>query len=124
MHFTKNRAPISSKNETQPELKKIPGTGAKARLTALTELSTGDEVARADLELRGPGDLGGTRQHGAEDERLYLTAGVTSPWLERIEADARAIAKADPTLAAEEHRVLGSLVARFGHAIAVREEAG
>jgi ATP-dependent DNA helicase RecG len=97
---------------------------AKARLTALTELSTGEEVARADLELRGPGDLGGTRQHGAEDELLYLTAGTTYPWLERIEADARAIAKSDPTLAAEEHRVLGSLVARFGHTIAVREEAG
>jgi ATP-dependent DNA helicase RecG len=97
---------------------------AKARLTALTELSTGEEVARADLELRGPGDLGGTRQHGAEDELLYLTAGTTYPWLERIEADARAIAKADPTLAAEENRVLGSLVARFGHVIAVREEAG
>ena len=97
---------------------------AKARLTALTELSTGEEVARADLELRGAGDLGGTRQHGAEDELLYLTAGVTYPWLERIEADARAIADADPKLAAEEHRVLGSLVARFGHVIAVREEAG
>ena len=97
---------------------------AKARLTALTELSTGEEVARADLELRGAGDLGGTRQHGAEDELLYLTQGVTYPWLERIEADARAIAAKDPALAAEEHRVLGSLVARFGHAIAVREEAG
>ena len=97
---------------------------AKARLTALTALSTGEEVARADLELRGAGDLGGTRQHGVEDELLYLTAGVTYPWLERIEADARAIAKADPALAGEEHRVLGSLVARFGHAIAVREEAG
>lgn len=97
---------------------------AKARLTALTELSTGEEIARADLELRGAGDLGGTRQHGAEDELLYLTKGVTYPWLERIEADARAIAHADPSLAAEEHRVLGSLVARFGHVIAVREEAG
>lgn len=97
---------------------------AKARLTALTELSTGEEVARADLELRGAGDLGGTRQHGAEDELLYLQQGVTYPWLERIEADARAVARVDPALANEEHRVLGSLVARFGHAIAVREEAG
>jgi ATP-dependent DNA helicase RecG len=97
---------------------------AKARLTALTELSTGEEVARADLALRGAGDLGGTRQHGAEDELLYLAQGVTYPWLERIEADARAIAKVDPALAKDEHRVLGSLVARFGHAIAVREEAG
>jgi ATP-dependent DNA helicase RecG len=97
---------------------------AKARLTALTELSTGEEVARADLELRGAGDLGGTRQHGAQDELLYLAQGVVYPWLERIEADARAIAQLDPTLAREEHRVLGSLVARLGHAIAVREEAG
>ena len=97
---------------------------AKARLTALTQLSTGEEVARADLELRGAGDLGGTRQHGAEDELLYLTQGVAYPWLERIEADARAIAAADPELASDEHRVLGSLVARFGHEIAVREEAG
>ena len=97
---------------------------ARARLKALTELSTGEEVARADLELRGAGDLGGTRQHGAEDELLYLAQGVTYPWLERIESDARAIAATDPTLASEEHRALGSLVARLGHAIAVREEAG
>ena len=93
-------------------------------MTALTQLSTGEEVARADLELRGAGDLGGTRQHGAEDELLYLTQGVAYPWLERIEADARAIAAKDPELASDEHRVLGSLVARFGHEIAVREEAG
>lgn len=97
---------------------------AKARLTALGELSTGEEVARADLELRGAGDLSGTRQHGAEDELLYLVQGATYPWLERIESDARAIATVDPGLANEEHRVLGSLVARFGHVIAVREEAG
>jgi ATP-dependent DNA helicase RecG len=97
---------------------------AKGRLTALTELSTGEEIAHADLALRGAGDLGGTRQHGAEDELLYLRQGATYPWLERIEADARAIAARDPELASEEHRVLGSLVARFGHAIAVREEAG
>jgi len=44
--------------------------------------------------------------------------------LERVETDARAIAKADPDLATEDHRALASLVARLGHAIAVREEAG
>jgi ATP-dependent DNA helicase RecG len=97
---------------------------AKARLHALTDLSTGEEIARADLGLRGAGDLGGTRQHGAEDELLWLAQGATYPWLERLETDARAIAKVDPELAHEDHRVLGSLVARMGHAIAVREEAG
>lgn len=97
---------------------------ARARLVALTELSTGEEVARADLELRGAGDLGGTRQHGAEDELLYLANGASYPWLERIEADARRIAAEDPALAREEHRVLGCLVTKVGQAIAVREEAG
>jgi ATP-dependent DNA helicase RecG len=97
---------------------------ARARLHALTELSTGEEIARADLELRGAGDLGGTRQHGAEEELLYLTQGVTYGWLERIEADARAIAASDPALARDEHRALGSLVAKVGQVIAVREEAG
>ena len=97
---------------------------AKARLEALTTLSTGEEVARADLELRGAGDLGGTRQHGAEDELLYLAHDATYPWLARIEGDARAISKADPGLSKDDHRALGSLVARLGHAIAVREEAG
>jgi|GEM_PF-333399 len=97
---------------------------AKARLQALVELSTGEEIARADLELRGAGDLGGTRQHGAPDELLFLASGAAYPWLSRIEEDVRAIAAVDRTLARPEHRVLGSLVARLGHAIAVREEAG
>jgi ATP-dependent DNA helicase RecG len=98
---------------------------ARARLKALTELSTGEEIARADLELRGAGDLGGTRQHGVEDdELLYLARGATYPWLERIEADARTISARDPELADPDHRVLASLVRRLEHAIAVREEAG
>ena len=97
---------------------------AKARLEALVSLATGEEVARADLALRGAGDLGGTRQHGAEDELLYLASDATYPWLARIEGDARAIKQTDPELAHADHRVLGSLVARLGHVIAVREEAG
>ena len=97
---------------------------ARARLEKLVELEAGEDVARADLELRGAGDLGGTRQHGEGDELLYLADGVNHPWLLRIDDDARAIAKADRALAKPEHRVLASLVARFGHALAVREEAG
>lgn len=96
---------------------------AHARLTALTELSTGEEVSRKDLELRGAGDLGGTRQHGVEDELLYLQ-GAGHPWLERMESDARGIAARDPGLEKDEHRVLGAMVGRLGHALAVREEAG
>jgi len=97
---------------------------ALERLTALTRLGTGEDVARADLELRGAGDLGGTRQHGEGSELLYLDPGATYPWLERLEEDARELRRSDPALEREEHRILGSLVARLQRALVVREEAG
>ncbi len=97
---------------------------ARSRLEALASLDGGEEVARADLELRGAGDLGGTRQHGSEEDLVYLDPNATYPWLERIEEDARALFARDPRLEAEEHAVLGSLAARLGRVIAVREEAG
>ena len=37
---------------------------ARERLNALRESSDGFEIARRDLELRGPGELLGTRQTG------------------------------------------------------------
>ncbi len=40
------------------------GETARARLQALRETSDGFEIARRDLELRGPGELLGTRQAG------------------------------------------------------------
>ena len=97
---------------------------ARDRLVALTELESGEDIARADLELRGAGDLGGTRQHGVEEELLWLEPGATYRWLERVEQDARAIHAVDPALDADDHRVLGALTKRMGHVIAVREEAG
>ncbi len=36
----------------------------RARLAALRETSDGFEIARRDLELRGPGEVLGTRQSG------------------------------------------------------------
>ncbi|HEY8074995.1 MAG TPA: helicase-related protein [Labilithrix sp.] len=97
---------------------------ARARLDAMTKLSEGEAVARADLELRGSGDLGGTRQHGEEEELVWLEPNATYAWLDRIEEDARAARETDPELAAPEHRVLASLVARMRRIFSVREEAG
>jgi ATP-dependent DNA helicase RecG len=45
---------------------------ARARLDALVRTSDGMEVARADLSLRGPGDLDGARQAGAAAGLRYL----------------------------------------------------
>ncbi len=97
---------------------------ARQRLEALVALERGEDVARADLELRGAGDLGGTRQHGEADELMYLDEGAGYPWLDRILGDAVDLRRLDPSLERPEHRVLASLVARFRRAFAVREEAG
>ena len=43
---------------------------ARARLKAIRETNDGFEIARRDLELRGPGELLGTRQTGLADMRV------------------------------------------------------
>ncbi|RYF72732.1 MAG: ATP-dependent DNA helicase RecG, partial [Comamonadaceae bacterium] len=41
------------------------GETAKARLKAMAETGDGFEIARRDLEIRGPGEFLGARQSGA-----------------------------------------------------------
>jgi ATP-dependent DNA helicase RecG len=97
---------------------------AAQRLATLVRSQDGAEIARADLALRGAGDLGGTRQSGAVEDFAWLDPVDPPSWIARIESDANAILARDPTLAAPEHRGLAMGVRRFARAIAVREEAG
>jgi ATP-dependent DNA helicase RecG len=97
---------------------------AARRLEAVRTLSSGEEIARADLSLRGAGDLGGTRQSGPEEELFYLDPSRPPAWLESLEDDARRIHSADPSLEAPEHRGLSLAMRRFARALAVRDEAG
>jgi ATP-dependent DNA helicase RecG len=81
------------------------------RLNALAEHSDGFRLAEIDLELRGEGEIAGTRQHGQaasgtailpDDERLLQRA---REWAERLLA-------ADPALTAPEHALLGEALER------------
>lgn len=45
-------------------LGKISGGEARARIGALVKYSSGFDIAEKDLEIRGPGDLLGSKQHG------------------------------------------------------------
>jgi ATP-dependent DNA helicase RecG len=97
---------------------------SRQRLEMLASTNDGAEIARADLALRGPGELGGTRQSGVVEDFVWLDPANPPAWIERIEADARSILAGDPTLEAPQHAALAQAVRRFAVAIAVREEAG
>jgi ATP-dependent DNA helicase RecG len=70
---------------------------ARARLEALEQSTDGFELAEVDLDLRGGGQLFGTRQHGLSDLR-FARLRADRPLLER----ARALATAEPGLLADE----------------------
>lgn len=97
---------------------------ARRRLETLAGTSDGAEIARADLALRGAGDLGGTRQSGAAEDFEWLDPASPPAWIDRIEDDARAILARDPALRAPAHRALALAVRRYATVLAVREEAG
>jgi ATP-dependent DNA helicase RecG len=97
---------------------------ARQRLETLAKTSDGAEIARADLALRGGGDLGGVRQSGEFEEFQWLDPAQPPPWIERIDDDVRAILGRDPELRAPEHVALALALRRVVSAIAVREEAG
>jgi ATP-dependent DNA helicase RecG len=72
----------------------------KARLRAMSETTDGFEIARRDLEIRGPGEFMGARQSGdallrfadlAQDSALLATAREAAPrWLREDPLCARA----------------------------------
>lgn len=78
---------------------------AKQRLAVLTESHDGFIIAERDLEIRGPGELLGTRQSGVPELRVaHLIRD------QRVLAEARheafALVAKDPTLAHPEHAAL------------------
>jgi ATP-dependent DNA helicase RecG len=97
---------------------------ARHRLETLAQATSGADVARLDLALRGGGDLGGTRQSGVAEDFEWLDLASPPAWLARIDEDARAILGRDPKLEAPEHRALAMAIRRQVIQMSVREEAG
>jgi ATP-dependent DNA helicase RecG len=69
---------------------------ARARLKAIRETNDGFEIARRDLELRGPGELLGTRQTGLADLRVADLVR-DSDLLPSVQAAAETLLKQDLT---------------------------
>jgi ATP-dependent DNA helicase RecG len=86
-----------------------PSTETSTKLAVLEETSNGFEVAEADWELRGPGDLLGTAQSGLPALKLGNLRS-DAKLMQRARAVALEIIRADPTLAKPENQRFRRLV--------------
>jgi len=92
------------------------GPKGAARLRALAERSDGFELAQIDLELRGEGELAGTRQSGLAQFR-FARLPEDEALTEAAKAYAEGLLEADPDLGEPEHALLaGALAAAHGEA--------
>jgi ATP-dependent DNA helicase RecG len=97
-----------------PSLCVLFGDPRLPRLEAIATERDGFRLAEVDLELRGAGDLLGTRQHGLPEFRVARLPQDTA-LLVRARDRADAILLGDPRLESAEHALLrDAVVTRFG----------
>src|SRR5919197_1176374 len=90
------------------------GPKESARLRALARYRDGFKLAEIDLELRGEGEMLGTRQSGIQTFR-FARVPEDVELLERARMRARSILDADPELTTPEHALIAdALVAAYG----------
>jgi ATP-dependent DNA helicase RecG len=85
------------------------GPKESPRLRAMAEHTDGFRLAEIDLELRGEGEMLGTRQSGLAQFRVARLP-EDAALLERARRWARALLEADPELVAPEHALLNDAV--------------
>ncbi len=82
---------------------------AVRRLQVMCETTDGFKIADADLQLRGPGDFFGNRQHGLPELKIADLLSDMS-LLHEAQTAARALHTADPSLTLPQHRRLNECV--------------
>lgn len=70
---------------------------AKTRIHTMCETTDGFKIAEVDLELRGPGDIEGTRQSGSAEFKL-INISQDIPLLEKVQPLVTKILDRDPEL--------------------------
>ncbi|MBR7142966.1 MAG: ATP-dependent DNA helicase RecG [Clostridia bacterium] len=85
------------------------GAEAARRMAAMCETNDGFVIAKRDLELRGPGDFFGNRQHGLPEFRLADIASDMAV-MEQAREAAELILNGDPLLQEPRHQVLAQQV--------------
>jgi len=86
---------------TTPKL----GNDARERMQIMTATNSGFEIAEKDLELRGPGEIEGTRQSGALNFKLASLV-MDRGLLDLAKEKAASLLEADPDLSLSAHYAL------------------
>jgi ATP-dependent DNA helicase RecG len=87
------------------------GDDALKRLKTMESTNDGFKISETDLEIRGPGELFGTRQHGLLNLKIadLITDG---PILMTARKEAQAFVQGDPELAEPRNRAVKEMVLR------------
>ena len=89
-----------------------PSEETRARLNVLRQTGDGFQIAEADLQLRGPGDFFGVRQHGLPSLKVAQLSSDISI-LQGARQAAEALYQSDPGLSLPEHLPLQARVKQF-----------
>jgi ATP-dependent DNA helicase RecG len=87
-----------------------PGELARERLEVFRRTNDGFEIAKADLRIRGQGDLFGAQQHGRDPLLSFADLTRDEDLLLQARALARRIVEADPELQAPDHARMRELL--------------
>ncbi len=90
---------------------------SRKRLEAFVGTTDGFKLAEVDMEIRGPGDLFGTRQHGLPPLRIADLLR-DAPLLDEARRDALELVASDPGLSRPEHaRLRRQMLVRYGRVL-------
>ena len=96
-----------------------PSEEAEERLSTVARTTDGFQLAQADLELRGPGELFGTKQSGTPS--LHVASLLDPRLIEAARREAEALLDKDRDLTAPEHAELRLLAARAAEGLVAEE---
>jgi ATP-dependent DNA helicase RecG len=85
------------------------GEDARERLAVMERTSDGFEIAEKDLDLRGPGAVFGTQQHGLSDLQFLAQVLKVPTLLEAARREAQVMISAGPADRERARQLLGSL---------------
>lgn len=85
----------------------------RRRMEIMTETTDGFEIAEADLQLRGPGDLEGTQQSGVAFDLKIASLARDGELIGKARSLALSIMETDPSLSLPENAVLARRLARL-----------